>query len=80
MNIPLEINAIKKELDAISVENLITTIKSILKFARSKNTKIELHPFTIEEYVARAQQAEMDIKLGLVKDIETLELVLKMNI
>lgn len=73
MNIPLEINSIKNELDAIEDENLITTIKSILKFAHSKNAKIELHPFTLEEYVARAQQAEMDIKLGMVKDIDTLE-------
>ncbi len=73
MNIQLEINSIKNELDAIADENLITTIKSILKFARSKNTKIELHPFTLEEYVARAQQAEIDIQMGLTKDIDVLE-------
>lgn len=73
MNIQLEINSIKNELDAIADENLITTIKSILKFARSKNAKIKLHPFTLEEYLARAEKSELDIKMGLVQDIETFE-------
>ncbi len=73
MNIQLEINAIKKELDNIADESLITTIKSILKFARSKNAEIDLRPITIEEYLARAEKSELDIKMGLVQDIETFE-------
>ena len=73
MNITLEINLIKQELEDIADENLITTIKSILKFARNKNHQSELPQFTIEEYIAKAQQSELDIKTGLVKDFSTLE-------
>ena len=54
MNISLEINIIKKELEDIADENLIATIKSILKFARTKNHQTELPKFTVEEYISRA--------------------------
>lgn len=73
MNISLEINLIKQELEDIADENLIATIKSILKFARNKNHQTELPKFTIEEYISRAQQSELDIKTGSVKDFQTLE-------
>ena len=54
MNISLEINIIKKELEDIADENLIAPIKSILKFAHTKNHQTELPKFTVEEYIARA--------------------------
>ncbi len=73
MNIQIEINTIKKELEEIQDESLIQTIKSILKFARKKNYESRLKPMTTKEYRASAVASEKDIKAGRVKDIETIE-------
>ena len=73
MNIQIEINTIKKELEEIQDESLIQTIKSILKFARKKNYESRLKPMTTKEYRARAVASEKDIKAGRVKDIGTIE-------
>jgi DNA-binding transcriptional regulator YhcF (GntR family) len=73
MNIQIEINTIKKELEEIQDESLIQTIKSLLKFARKKNYESTLKPMTIKQYKARAEASEKDIKTGHIKDIETLE-------
>ena len=73
MNIQIEINSIKKELEEIQDESLIQTIKSLLKFARKKSYESKLKPLSIKEYKARAEASEKDIKAGRVKDIETLK-------
>lgn len=73
MNIQLEINTIKKELEEIQDESLIQTIKSILKFARKKSYESRLKSMTKKEYIARAVASEKDIKAGRIKDIETIE-------
>lgn len=73
MNIQIEINTIKKELEEIQDESLIQTIKSILKFARKKSYESRLKPMTTIEYRARAVDSEKDIKAGRIKDIATIE-------
>ena len=73
MNIQIEINSIKKELEEIQDESLIQTIKSLLKFARKKRYESKLKPMTLKTYKARAVASEKDIKSGRVKDIDTLE-------
>ena len=73
MDIQIEIDTIKRELEEIQDESLIQTIKSLLKFARKKTYESRLKPMTIKEYRGRAEASEKDIKAGRVKDIETLE-------
>ncbi len=73
MDIQIEINLIKKELEEIQDESLIQTIKSLLKFARKKSYESGLNPMAVKEYQARAEASENDIQAGRVKDIETLE-------
>jgi DNA-binding transcriptional regulator YhcF (GntR family) len=73
MNLQIEINTIKKELEEIQDESLIQTIKSLLKFARKKSYESRLKPMSVKEYRARAEASEKDIKAGRVQDIEALE-------
>jgi hypothetical protein len=73
MNLQIEINSIKKELDEIQDENLIKTIKSLLNFAKDKKYESGLKPMSITQYRARANASERDIKKGKLKDIEVIE-------
>ncbi len=72
MNLQLEINIIKKELEEMQDESLVQTIKSLLKFAHKKTYESTLKPMTTAQYRARATASEKDIKAGRVKDIEAL--------
>jgi hypothetical protein len=73
MNLQLEINILKKELEEIEDESLIQTLKSILKFARKKSYESKLKPMNVKEYLTRAKASEKNIKAGKFKDIETIE-------
>ena len=72
MDIQIEIDTIKKELEEIQDESLIQAIKSLLKFARKKTFESGLKPLSIKQYKARAEASEKDIKTGRVKDIDIL--------
>ena len=72
MDIQIEIDIIKKELEEIQDESLIQAIKSLLKFARKKNFESGLKPLSIKQYKARAEASEKDIKTGRVKDMDIL--------
>ena len=73
MNLQLEIKQLKKELDKIEDESLIQAIKSLLSFAKKRDYELHLKPMTIEEYKARIESSENDIKEGRVINIEDLK-------
>jgi hypothetical protein len=73
MNLQLEINSIKKDLEAMQDENLILAIKNLLKFAHKRDHESTLKPMTLTQYRARAVASEKDIKKGRVKELEALE-------
>jgi adenylate kinase family enzyme len=50
MNISLEIKQIQKDLELISDENLINSIKSIVAFAKEQKSSFVFQPFSIREY------------------------------
>ena len=72
MNIAVEIKKIQKDLEAIHDENLINFIKSILAFAKKQKCNGTFKPFSIDEYKKRAEQSEMDIKMGRFVNIDDL--------
>jgi hypothetical protein len=73
MNLQLEINAIKKELDDLQDEYLVETIKNVLSMARSTTYSSGVKLLTIEEYRESAERSEKDITEGRIKSIELLE-------
>ncbi len=72
MNVSIEIKKIQKDLKLIADENLINSIKSILKFTKKKKSDIVCKPFSVEEYKKRAEQSEEDIKMGRFINIDDL--------
>ena len=72
MNVSLEIKKIQKDLELITDENLINSIKSILEFAKKQKNDIVFKPFSVEEYKKRAEQSEEDIKMGRFINIDDL--------
>lgn len=73
MNIQLEIDKIKNELNELQDENLIQTIQNILIYARKKTYESGLKPFSVEAYKKRAESSEKDIAEGRITDIDDLE-------
>jgi hypothetical protein len=72
MNVSLEIKKIQKDLELITDENLINSIKSILEFAKKQNNDTVFKPFSVQEYKKRAEQSEEDIKMGRFINIDDL--------
>ena len=68
MNINLEINKIKHDLEELHDEKLIETVKTLLDFARKRIYESGLKPMSLEEYKERALKSEDDIKNGRVSD------------
>lgn len=64
MNITVEKNSIKKQLDNIHDEHLIKAISEMIKYAQSSKTDSLLKPFTKTEITKRALRSEKDIKEG----------------
>lgn len=72
MNVSLEIKKNQKELELIQDENLINSIKSILAYAKKQKENTLFKPFSIEEYKKRAEQSEIDIKMGKFINVDDL--------
>ena len=72
MNIPLEANKIKFELEELKDEALIETIKTLLSFARQCIYESNIKPISTEEYKNRALKSDEDIKIGRIIDIDNL--------
>lgn len=72
MNVSLEIKKIQKDLELITDENLINSIKSILEFAKKQKNDTVFKPFSVQEYKKRAEQSEEDIKMGRFINIDDL--------
>lgn len=72
MNISVEIEQIQKDLELMQDENLISTIKSLLAFAKTEKMKNQFMPLSIEDYKNRAEQSEEDIKMGRFINIDDL--------
>jgi len=72
MNISLEIDKIKNDLEELHDEKLIETVKSLLDFARKRIFESSLTPMRLEEYVERALKSEADIKHGRLTDADDL--------
>lgn len=72
MNINLEINKIKHDLEELHDEKLIETVKTLLDFARKRIYESNLKPLSIEEYKERALKSEDDIKNGRVSNASDL--------
>ena len=72
MNISVEIEQIQKDLELMQDENLISTIKTLLAFAKTQKKQNQFLPFSIEEYRNRAEQSEEDIKMGRFINIDDL--------
>ena len=72
MNISVEIEQIQKDLELMQDENLISTIKTLLAFAKTQKKQSQFLPFSIEEYRNRAEQSEEDIKMGRFINIDDL--------
>ena len=72
MNVAIEIKKIQKELELVQDENLISSIKSLLVYAKKQEKKSFLKPFSIENYQKRAQQSEDDIKFKRFVNIDDL--------
>ncbi len=72
MNISVEIEQIQKDLELMQDENLISTIKSLLVFAKTQKKQNQFMPFSIEEYKNRVEQSEEDIKMGRFINIDDL--------
>ena len=73
MNIKSEINSIKIQLEELNDEYIIAAIKRLLNEARSEAYRSKLKPMTQEQLVARALQAEDDIKNNRLTDFEDLK-------
>lgn len=73
MNIQLEIEHLKKELDTVHDESLIKIIKNLLAFARTRSYERKLKPMSIKEYRARADRSEADIRNGKVYTVDRVE-------
>lgn len=72
MNISLEVNKIKHDLEELHDESLIETIKTLLNFARQRIYESGIKPISVEEYKNRALKSEEDIKMGRITDIDSL--------
>jgi hypothetical protein len=72
MDISIEVNKIKRELEDLHDENLIETIKTLLSFARQRIYESGIKPISVEEYKNRALKSEEDIKMGGITDIHRL--------
>ena len=72
MNISLEVNKIKHDLEELHDESLIETIKTLLSFARQRIYESGIKPISVEEYKNRALKSEEDIKMGRITDIDSL--------
>ncbi|MCW3127477.1 MAG: hypothetical protein JWO03_3135 [Bacteroidetes bacterium] len=73
MDISLEKQRIKQELDLISDEGIILTIKKILGLVKDK----QLSPLTREDIIARALNSEEAIAKGKFVSLEELETKMK---
>jgi hypothetical protein len=69
MNLILEKQRIKQELDLVNDESIMLTIKRILGLTKDQ----KLHPLTKEDIVARALESEKAIKQGQFITLEELE-------
>jgi hypothetical protein len=69
MNLTLEKQRIKQELDQINDESIILTIKKILGLVKVK----ELQPLTEEDIIARVMESEKCIAKGEFITLEELE-------
>jgi hypothetical protein len=72
MNISLEINKIKHDLEELHDEKLIETVKTLLDFARKSQFEAGLNPMSVEEYKQRALKSESDIENGRLTDVNDL--------
>ncbi len=72
MNISLEINKIKHDLEELHDEKLIETVKTLLDFARKSQFEAGLKPMYVEEYKQRALKSESDIENERVTDVNDL--------
>jgi len=72
MNLRAEKSLLKKELDKIEDEQLIKTIKELLKYANQSNEKRILKPFTEKQLIKRAKTSEKNIKSGSYTSVESL--------
>ncbi len=77
MNITVEKNSIKKQLDSINDEHLIRAISEMIKYAKSSKTDSLLKPFTKSQVTKRALQSETDIKEGKITSLNKLKKEIK---
>ena len=70
MDIQVEIQQLKHELDTINDVNLLRAIKSLLTYAKNKTPQESLKPMTMDELQERLDRSEQDIKDGKVYTTE----------
>ena len=62
MNLKQEIDLIKKQLDEIEDEKLLSIISDIIAYGKTKSTNLK--PFTEEEYLKRHDESVKAIESG----------------
>lgn len=72
MNLTLEKQQIKTEIDAVDNEHLIRAIKEMLSYAKTNKEERYLKPFTKQQLIKRALISEKDIKEGRTTSLKDL--------
>lgn len=73
MNLVLEKQQIKQEIDNLTDESILMSIKKLLGLAKERH----LSPISKDELIARALESEKDIREGNVISLEDLEKEMK---
>ena len=72
MNLLLEKQLIKTEIDSVNDEHLIRAIKEMLSYAKTNKEERFLKPFTKQQFIKRALTSEKDIKNGRTTSLKDL--------
>ncbi len=72
MNLLLEKQLIKTEIDSVNDEHLIRAIKEMLSYAKTNKEERFLKPFTKQQLIKRALTSEKDIKNGRTTSLKDL--------
>jgi len=72
MNLTLQKQKIKAEIDEVTDEHLIRAIKELLTYAKTSNEERYLKPFTKQQLVKRALASQKDIESGKTTSLKDL--------
>ena len=72
MNLIIEKQQIKTEIDLVNDEHLIRAIKEMLSYAKANKEERFLKPFTKQQLIKRALASEKDIKNGRTTSLKNL--------